>query len=187
MQRSPMPFVLAIACLVVTPVVARAATVTIDGAPVTGVIVHEGHILVPFRVPMESLGATVDWSDATRTGTASMSGAELVRATVGQETAYIDNNPKTLTVAPVLVSGLEYVPVEMLPEISSAKLNLSADGTTATITGFDLAGVHAAGGGGGVDPQGKLLYLWVWLLPISAILCAIVFFATGVRRSAPTR
>jgi hypothetical protein len=153
-----MPFILTIACLVLTPVVARAAIVTIDGAPVTGVIVHEGHILVPFRVPMEALGAT-----------------------------YIDSNPKTLTVAPVLVSGLEYVPVEMLPEISNAKLDLSADGTTATITDFDLAGVHAAGGAGGVDPQGKLLYLWVWLLPISAVLCAIVFFATGSLRTAPAR
>jgi hypothetical protein len=182
-----MPFVLAIALLVLTPVMARAAIVTIDGAPVTGVIVHEGHILVPFRVPMESLGATVDWSDATQTGTASMSGTELVRASVGQDIAYIDSNPKTLTVAPVLVNHLEYVPVEMLPEISSAKLALSSDGTTATITDSDLAGVHAAGGGGGVDPQGKLLYLWVWLLPISAVLCAIVFFATGGRRTAPAR
>jgi hypothetical protein len=27
----------------------------------------------------------------------------------------------------------------------------------------------------------------VWLLPISAILCAIVFFATGGRRTAPAR
>ena len=187
MLRSPMPFFFAIASLVLTPVLAQAAIVTIDGAPVTGVIVHDGHILVPFRVPMESLGATVDWSDATQTGTATVSGAELVRATVGQQTAYIDSNPKTLTVAPVLVNHLEYVPVEMLPEISSAKLDLSSDGTTATITDFDLAGVHAAGGAGGGDPQGKLLYLWVWLLPISAVLCAIAFFATGAKRTAPAR
>jgi hypothetical protein len=161
------------------PAVAGAAVVTIDGAPVSGVISRAGHLLVPFRAPMEQVGATVDWSDATQTGTATYSGRELVRVKVGEETAYIDGNAKTLTVAPVLITHLEYVPVEMLPQISNATIAMSSDGATATITNFDLAGIDAAGANAGsIDPKGQILYLWVWLLPISAILVVLVIFAT---------
>jgi hypothetical protein len=169
----------AVSFLASKPAAASAAVVTIDGAPVSGVISREGHLLVPFRAPMEQVGATVDWSDATQTGTATYSGRELVRVKVGEDTAYIDGNAKSLTVAPVLVSHLEYVPVEMLPQISNATIAMSDGGATATITNFDLAGIDAIGASAGsIDPKGQILYLWVWLLPISAILVVLVIFAT---------
>jgi hypothetical protein len=159
------------------PAPVEAAAVTIDGAHVSGVISRQGHLLVPFRAPMEQVGATVNWSDATQTGTATYSGRELVRVKVGEETAYIDGNAKSLTVAPVLISHLEYVPVEMLPQISNARIAMS--GASATITNFDLAGIDAIGASAGsIDPKGQILYLWVWLLPISAVLIILVIFAT---------
>jgi hypothetical protein len=169
----------AVALVASKPAPAEAAAVTIDGAPVSGVISREGHLLVPFRAPMEQVGATVDWSDATQTGTATYSGRELVRVKVGEETAYTDGNAKSLTVAPVLISHLEYVPVEMLPQISNATIAMSDGGATATITNFDLAGIDAIGASAGsIDPKGQILYLWVWLLPISAVLVVLVIFAT---------
>lgn len=172
LSRSALAF--AFGCAVLSSGIATAATVTIDGAPVSGVIVHDGHILVPFRAPMEQIGATVVWSDSEQTGTATSSGAELVRAIVGSTTAYIGGYPKVLSVAPVLVEHLEYVPVEVLPEISNAQLTLAPDGSSATITNFDLAGVNAIGSSAAnQDPQGKLLYLWVWLLPLSIFVCAV--------------
>jgi hypothetical protein len=183
MRLSPIAVIFAISSVLFTAGVASATTVTIDGAPVTGAISKDGHILVPFRAPMESIGATVVWSDVGQTGTASYSGHELVRTVIGSPTAYIDGFPKALTVAPVLIEPqhLEYVPVEVIPQISNAVLVIGSDGDSATITNFDLAGVHAAGAGAASqDPQGKILYLWVWLLPISGVLCLLAYiFATG--------
>jgi hypothetical protein len=173
MRLSPTALIFACTAVLLTPVAASAAVVTIDGTPVADVIVREGHVLVPFRAPMEQIGATVDWSDATQTGTASISGREVVRAIIGRPTAYIEGYPKELTVAPVLIEPqhLEYVPVEVLPQISHAKMDLSPDGNTVTITNFDLAGVNDVGSGiASLDPHGKILYLWVWLLPISAVV-----------------
>jgi hypothetical protein len=179
MRLSPTVAAFAFACALLCTGIAGADTVvTIDGEPVTGAIVHEGHILVPFRAPMEQLGATVVWVDAARTGTATYAGQELVRAIVDSPTAYIGGYAKALTVAPLLIEPqhLEYIPVEMLPEISNAKLTVSPDGNSATITDFDLAGVNAIGSGAANnDPGGKVLYVWVWLLPISGVLCIVAY------------
>jgi hypothetical protein len=201
MRLSPTAILLAFAGFACSAGIASAATVTIDGTPVTGSIVHEGHIMVPFRAPMEQIGATVVWTDGEQTGVASASGHELIRTKIGSTTAMINGAPKGITVAPALIEPqhLEYIPVEVLPEISAAKLEISADGDTATITSFDLVGVNAAGAeaaaaavpaapagpavtadGSGfpsVDPDGKILLVWVWLLPISAAVAGFAYFA----------
>jgi hypothetical protein len=219
MRLSITAIIVAFAGVVLTAGAASAATVTIDGAPVSGVVVHEGHLMVPFRAPMQQIGATVVWTDKARTGVASASGHELIATKIGSKTAMIKGAPKVITVAPVLIEPqhLEYIPVEVLPEISAAKLTRSADKTTATITNFDLVGVNAAAAaaaaavaaaapapampapatavpapvaaavgepvttdGSGfpsVDPDGKILLVWVWLLPISAGVAGFAYFA----------
>jgi hypothetical protein len=220
MRLSPTAIFLAFISVVFSAGIASAATVTIDGAPVTGVVLHEGHLLVPFRAPMQQIGATVVWTNSVQTGVASASGKELIRTKIGSKTAVINGAPKVITVAPVLIEPqhLEYIPVEVLPEISAAKLTISADGSTATITHFDLVGVNAAGaaaaavaaapaasvtaapvetaapavaaapatgatvtadasGFPSVDPDGKILLVWVWLLPISAAVAGFAYFA----------
>jgi hypothetical protein len=154
--------------------IAGAAVVTIDGSPVSDAIVQDGHLLVPFHVPMERLGATVAWSDLDQTGVASIDGRELVRTQVGSNTAYIEGHPAPLTVSPELVGQLEYVPVEMLPEISKAQLSIANDGQSAAITGFDLTGVYAVGTSRG-DPHANVLLLVLWLLPIGGFVCAAGF------------
>jgi hypothetical protein len=214
-RLSPTAIFLAFISVVFSAGIASAATVTIDGAPVTGVVLHEGHLMVPFRAPMQQIGATVVWTNSVQTGVASASGKELIRTKIGSKTAVISGAPKVITVAPVLIEPqhLEYIPVEVLPEISAAKLTISADGSTATITHFDLVGVNAAGpaaavaavpaaaaaetaapavasapatgaavtadasGFPSVDPDGKILLVWVWLLPISAAVAGFAYFA----------
>jgi hypothetical protein len=179
MRLAPTAAVFSFACaLLCTGMSIADPAVTIDGAPVAGAIIHEGHILVPFRAPMEQLGAVVVWSDTDKTGTATMSGHELVRAIVDSQTAYIDGYAKVLTVAPVLIEPqhLEYVPVEVLPQISNAQLTVAPDNSSATITNFDLAGVNAIGSGAASnDPDGKVLLVWVWLLPIAGVLCIAAY------------
>lgn len=167
---------IALASVAFTTATASAAVVTIDGAPVSGAVVHDGHLMVPFRVPMEQIGATVAWSDAAETGVASVSGHELVRTLIGSNTAFIDSFPKELTAAPVLIDHVEYVPVALLPQISHARISYSDDGTSATVVGFDRAGIDAVGADSASgDAGGRNVYLWVWLLPISAVLCGAAY------------
>jgi hypothetical protein len=188
MRVSPTAIVFAFVFAFFSTAIASAATVTIDGAPVTGAIIQDSHILVPFRAPMEQLGAAVVWSDTEQTGIATASGQELVRTKVGSTTASINGYPKVLSVAPVLVEPqhLEYVTVEILTEISNAQLVLAPDGSSATVTGFDLAGVNAVGArAANNDPGGNVLLVWVWLLPLSGALCiaAYMYVNSLVNRS----
>lgn len=198
MRLSPTAVVFAVACIVFSAGAACADTaVTIDGAPVSGAINKDGHILVPFRAPMQQIGATVVWSDKDRTGVASKSGTEIIRTQIDSTIAIISGNSKSLTVAPVLIEPqhLEYVPVELLPQISHAKLTIATDLSSAAVTDFDLAGVTAVGSEAGStaigsnadsnDPGGKVLLVWVWLLPFSGLLAlgAYLIAVTQVNRS----
>lgn len=156
------------------PAAAVAAGVTIDGTDVQNVVERNHHLLVPFRAPMEQLGATVTFANPTATAT--MNGSELVKVDIGNVDGSIQGHPHQLTVPPELVSGLAYVPVEMLGDISRATVVYSDDRTSATVTNFDLAGVEAVGSGGaseGLDTP----WLWVFLLPISAVIAAFGFGA----------
>jgi hypothetical protein len=168
MRLSPITAAFAIAWALLTAGIANAA---IDGAPVENPVVRDGQILVAFREPIEQLGATVVGSDAGGTGVASTAGGELIRTRIGPPSAIFSGYSKQVTVAPVLIEHVEYVPVEILPEISNAPLTVASDSSAATVTGSDLAGVQeAASAVASQDPQGKVLFVWLWLLPASGVL-----------------
>jgi Copper amine oxidase N-terminal domain len=161
---------MSLAGLFALPLAAVAATVTIDGKPVDGAISQAGAILIPFRVPMEQIGAVVVWSDGDQSGVASLNGTELIRTKIGDPTAYIRGNAKALTAAPVLVDKLEFVPVEILPEISSATVAYSPDHQTATVTSFDSAGIDATAAGlAAAVPKND----W-WLPIVSLVIIAVI-------------
>ncbi len=125
---------------------AVATLVTLNGAPVQGALNQGGHIIVPLRAPMEAVGVKVDWSDATQTGVATgPAGDQLLSATVGNPIVIVTGNPVTTDVAPQLVQQVEYVPVEMLAEISDATVTYAPDRSSATITGFDINGLRRHG------------------------------------------
>ncbi len=163
----PHRFVFAIALLgfAVAPVAAGAVSVTIDGQPVTGAVAKDGHLMVPFRAPLEAIGASVSWDDATNVASASYNGAQLVTVTIGSTAANVTGTTHTLSVAPVLQDHLAYIPVDALADISHASVTYSADRETATVTNWDLAGVNAVGGSA---PLG-VLWIWVWILVIGGI------------------
>ena len=167
------------------PLLAAAMTiVTLNGAPVQGALNQNGHIIVPLRAPMEAVGGHVLWSDATQTGVATgPNGDQLLSATVGNQTILITGNPVAVDLAPQLVNGLEYVPVEILGEISDATVAYAPDRSSATITGFDVNGIreHGSGGGGrGVLP------IWVAILVGGGIAAAIAI-AVGAPTAARKR
>ncbi len=141
-KRSSIPYWLMIAAFALVSMtrVASAQSVTLDGQPVSGVAMHNGVLLVPFRAPMESVGATVDWNNPT--ATASLHGQQLVTVTVGSRNEVVKGTTHTLPVAPQLVHNLSYVPVDALAAICGARVVYSSDRRSATVTNCNLVGIN---------------------------------------------
>jgi hypothetical protein len=187
-SRSLVAAVGALAFIVAGAGAASAATVTINGTPVKPVYERSGHLLVPFRAPMEQLGAKVDWQAPTATAT--MNGEQLVTIHIDDSNATIKGNPRKLSVAPELIDNLAYVPVEALADISNAKVEYASDRHSATVTNWDLAGISAiaalAGGATKLDSNSNptpYYYggypgppTWFWILAFSSIVSALVVF-----------
>ncbi|WP_338554060.1 stalk domain-containing protein [Paenibacillus sp. KS-LC4] len=75
----------------------------------------KGNVLVPFRSIFESLGAKVEWNNATQTVTATKDGKTIV-LTIGSKIAYVNGVAITLSAAPQLVNGITMVPVRFVSE-----------------------------------------------------------------------
>jgi len=165
------------------PNFALAASVTIDGQPVTGAVSKDGHLMVPFRAPLEAIGATVAWNDATSVASAMYGNAQLVTVTIGSTEATVTGTSKDLSVAPVLENHLAYIPVEMLGDISHAKVVYSADRSSATVTDWDLAGVNDIGAAGNTK---IFFWLWVWILVVGGFSYLIAAAAVSRLQTAKT-
>lgn len=157
------------------PALAGAATVTIDGQSVTPVVQRNGHLLIPFRVPMERLGARVNWLNPT--ASARLHGQQLVTINVGSSNALIKGTPRTLSARPELIDGAAFVPVGTLADICGAHVVYSANHTVADVTGCNLARINAIAAGApglpaapavptpAVPPaQRSGIPWWVWLI-----------------------
>ncbi len=99
-------------------------TVLIDGAlqvyDQPPVLVND-RTLVPMRGIFEALEATVFWDDATSTVTA-VRGTDKIVLTIGNSTAYINDTPITLDVAPQLINDRTLVPVRFISESLGAEV-----------------------------------------------------------------
>lgn len=172
----------AIAAVISTPNAAIAATVTLDGQPVSSVVSHAGSLLIPFRAPMEHIGATVDYNRPT--STASMGGQQLVTVNNGDTSATIRGNPRQLPVAPSLINGLTYVPVDVLSAICGAQVVYSADRQSATVNNCTLAGVNAAAAQPAVPPVAAPAApnFWPWLIGLLILLALLGLIAWMLSR-----
>jgi hypothetical protein len=149
-------------------------TVTLDGRPVTPVYQRNGHLLVPFRAPMESIGATVNWSAPT--ATANMNGAQLVTVNIGDSNALIKGTTHQLSVAPELITNNAFVPVEALADICGAQVTYSVDRNSATIVGCTLANIDA------IAATGPSFNIWPWLIGL-LVLAGIAWWAWNRSRT----
>ncbi len=84
---------------------------TFDQMPV----IIEGRTLVPMRGVFESLGDAIYWDDATKTVAAKKSG-KTISLVIGEKTAIVDGDFKTLDVAPEIINGRTMVPVRFVFE-----------------------------------------------------------------------
>lgn len=78
-------------------------------------IIQSGTTLVPMRAFFEALGADVSWDNATRTATGKR-GDITVTLTIGSKTAYVNGQPKTLTVPAQLINSSTFIPLRFVGE-----------------------------------------------------------------------
>ena len=96
-------------------------------------IIQSGTTLVPMRAFFEALGAEVGWDNATRTATGNR-GDITVTLTIGSQTAYINGQPKTLTVPAQLINSSTFIPLRFVGEALGDEVEYIHETRTIKIT-----------------------------------------------------
>ena len=107
----------------------KTASKKMDIAPV----IDNGRTLVPFRTIFEELGYSVQWDDQTRSVNAVYKGS-IITLQIDSATAYVDNNPVTLDVAPKIEKSRTLVPLRFVAECSGAFVDWDGDAKSIHIT-----------------------------------------------------
>lgn len=94
--------------------------------------VKDGRTFVPFRAIFEKMGANIGYDSATRTITATR-GSTVVRLSIGSDTAYVNNQARTLAAAPYIKDDRTFVPLRFVGEAFGATVNYDAATTKIAI------------------------------------------------------
>ncbi|MBN9501037.1 MAG: hypothetical protein BGO01_07400 [Armatimonadetes bacterium 55-13] len=128
-------------------VFAQEIRVTVDGDPInfSGVepITRNGRVFVPLRGVFESMGAFVDWDQATKTINAQRNQKD-VRLTIGDRYALVDGKTMFMDEPPMVIQGRTMVPLRFLSESLGADVQwMSADHMVAITTGSTTYNNHS--------------------------------------------
>lgn len=108
-----------------------------EGRGTTPVAIN-GRTLVPIRAIVEAFGGNVGWDSATSTVILSMED-DTVKLRLDSTTAYFNNSPRYLDVAPTAINQRTMLPIRFVAE--SFNLGVAWDGNTQTVyiikNGFD--------------------------------------------------
>lgn len=100
----------------------------------------EGRVMIPFRAALETMNATVDYDEETKTVTATK-GDTTIKFTLLDDTIYIDNNGEQSTITmdvPMLVEGdRTYVPVRFMSNALGMQVGWNGDNETVVIMDYD--------------------------------------------------
>ncbi len=96
-----------------------------------------GRTMVPLRAIFDALGATTTWDAASSTVT-SYNEAYLVKATIGQTTMYVNNEPVTIDIAPMIVESRTLVPARFVAEAFGCEVSWDANTTSVYIVTKDI-------------------------------------------------
>jgi hypothetical protein len=129
----------------------RDVTVLLDGLPVhfdVPPVILNGRTLVPFRLIAEALNVKVDWDSPSRTVIANDSGKTIVLQ-VDNSTAYINNVPIILDVAPIIINGRTLIPMRFFTESLNCDVKCVGESRTVEITSppkaMEVVGFYALG------------------------------------------
>ncbi len=122
----------------------KPVTVYLDGNQLefdVNPIIDNGRTLVPMRKIFESLGATVDWIDETRTAIA-VKGDIKIEISIGKYEMFINSKSVPLDVPAQLIDGRTLVPARAVSEGLKAKVDWNEDLWRVIITSKEGAEVE---------------------------------------------
>lgn len=100
----------------------------------------DGRTLVPMRAIFEALGAEVEWDGETRTATGTLDG-HTVEIQVGETTAYVDGEARTLDVPAQLIQSRTMVPARFISEALGCTVTWDGETKTAAVAN-ELRSTH---------------------------------------------
>ncbi len=106
-----------------------------------------GRVMVGMRDIFEALSATIEWDEATQTVTA-VQGTTVVVLTIGENTAFINDEAVVLDAPPILLGGSTMVPLRFVAEATGA--DVEWDGVTRSVLITTGGGVPTVVEGGGL-------------------------------------
>ncbi len=92
-----------------------------------------GRTMVPLRAIFESLGATVEWEEATKSITA-YNEAYMVKAQIDSPKLMVNGVEKTMDITPLIVDGRTLVPARFVAEAFDCDVNWDGNTKTVNIT-----------------------------------------------------
>ena len=92
--------------------------------------------MVPLRAIFEALGAEVDWDSDTQTVTA-VKEDKVVEATIGSTYMYIDDEKRTIDVAPMLIGERTLVPARFVAEAFDCDVEWDGEDNVVNIITLD--------------------------------------------------
>ena len=98
--------------------------VNIDENGTTPVIV-DGRTLLPVRAVVEAMGGVVGWDQATKTVTLTV-GEDVVKLTINSTAAVLNDEAKTLDVAPVIINSRTMLPIRFVMESFGGQVGWNA-------------------------------------------------------------
>lgn len=100
----------------------------------------DGRVMIPFRAALESMGATVDYDDATRHVTASK-GTKTIDFTLMDDTINVDDNGAkstvTMDVPMIIVEDRTLVPIRFMSNALGMQVGWDGDTETVVIADYD--------------------------------------------------
>ena len=97
-------------------------------------IIRNGSTLIPMRAFFEALGCQVGWDQATRTATGTR-GNTTIRLAIGNKTAHVNGQARSLAVEPQLIDGSTFIPLRFVSEALGATVNWDNGVITITTIG----------------------------------------------------
>jgi flagellar motor protein MotB len=95
-------------------------------------VIVDGSTLVPLRAIIESLGGVASWDEDAQIITVVKDG-KTIKMQIGNQNAYINNEPTIIDTAPMLVNGSTMIPTRFITETFAAKVNWNQDTRTISI------------------------------------------------------
>ena len=135
----------------------------IDPGRGTVPVVVDGRTLLPVLGVIEAVGGTVEWDGETNEVSLTY-GGDVIRLTIDSTIAYLNDEPQTLDVAPVVINELTMLPIRFIAE--SFHFTVDWDGETQTVT----IAVPAPAPGSSNDPDAPVVYMTTEITPEALVM-----------------